>query len=211
MSRATAKPVKSSGTRGSASTMRPKATTVRGTVTEKRGSATKVTLTPLKPTTLGHSDLTKAVRSYDRKKPAADEKLLSAVDAKIDAQAQLRALVANIDTIEDAFRQTGRTTQMLETAARLARSGTPVLIIMKDEARVDQVLNTAKFYANTMVNVRSHNPKLPLFDWSTLEPIVPEYQGWKVFIDHDVAYAYNRQILNLLLWNQPLTGDVNAN
>lgn len=169
-------------------------------------STTKPKVT--KAATMGHSDLTKAVRgnlasiANKVQLPARvrDKIVSQMLDEPVDPRLELRDRIFGIDTIEDAFRQTGRTTQMLESAASLARSGTPVLIIMKDEARVDQVLNTAKFYANTQVNVRSHNPKLPLFDWSTLEPIVPEYQGWKVFVDHDVAYAYNRQILNLLGW-----------
>ena len=50
------------------------------------------------------------------------------------------------------------------------------------------------------MNVRSHNPKLPLFDWTILEPTAPEYKGWKVFVDHDVAFVYHRHILDLLGW-----------
>lgn len=115
---------------------------------------------------------------------------------------RIREAVDGIDSIEDAFRQTGRTTRMLEAAAFHAKAFGPALIIMKDEARVDHVLNCTMFYPSTQVQVRSHNPKLPLFDWNTVEPLPdnPQYAGWRVFVDHDVVLSYHRHLFGLLGW-----------
>lgn len=163
--------------------------------TPKKGAAA---LAP--KATAGKAAVVKAATRPQPPVRSAPEKTI-AVPAVTQGQ-RIRENVSGVDSIEDAFHQTGRTIRMLEAAAYHAKAHGPVLVIMKDESRVDFVHNCTMFYPDTQVHIKSHNPKLPLFDWNTMEPLAdnPQYTGWKVFVDHDVVFSYHRHLFELLGW-----------
>lgn len=153
---------------------------------------------------------TKVTEGVKPKVVTADKLVGASIDAyfveREEVHKKVREVVENVGTLEDAFRQTGRTTRMVEAAARRALDRVHVYIVMKDEASAQKLSQQARFYADTAVSIVSHNPKQPLFDWaklafeSTGTLGINGAEGAVVFVDHAVVYAYNRNILSMLGW-----------
>lgn len=99
-------------------------------------------------------------------------------------------------TTEEIFRQSGRTTRMVNDAIATAKKGSKVVIVMKDLQQVAKVEEIVKGVPNVEVthyNTISKNFPVP-FDWNTLKGI-GKYEKHKVFIDHEVIYFNNRLLM----------------
>lgn len=92
---------------------------------------------------------------------------------------------------EELFRQSGRTTRMVQEALRVADTGKNVVIVMKDESMVAHVRN--KFVIRANASVISYNHSKGTIDWSKLQA-TGEHAKSVTFIDHDVIYFNHREL-----------------
>lgn len=100
---------------------------------------------------------------------------------------------------EELFRQTGRTTRMVEAAVYRAREGRLVTIVMKDTAAVQWVLKYIEDMGKVpRIRVTHYNQNFePIFDWATLKGI-GVHSEHEMFIDHDVIYFNNRALFEAM-------------
>jgi hypothetical protein len=95
---------------------------------------------------------------------------------------------------ETYFRQTGRTTRMLEDAVRTATTGRLVLVLMKDDycmnAAIEKVKAMPGKFSLTIENAT--HPKIRnKIDWDNLR-VGLDYVHHQVFFDHEVLYFNDR-------------------
>lgn len=160
--------------------------------------------------------------SVDQLKPVLGVSVNAApattIGAAEEGVTQIKKHVWGPGAIEDAFRQSGRTSSMLQEAAEKSRDGKRVLIIMKDEYSADIVRSRAIFYPNTDVVVLSHDPKSPEFAWEDVFAsgtngfISPVNKDCVIFVDHAVVYTHLKLAIEHLGWgNGDLLGDADVN
>lgn len=114
---------------------------------------------------------------------------------------ELRDRVYGVDSIEDAFRGTGRTLRMASYVAALSRGKHDrFTIVVPTEAVADYLRSRPLFYAESNVVIVVHDPKAMAFSW---EDVIENPNGTNnVWVDHAVIYQYLFNAMNKLGWDQ---------
>lgn len=106
----------------------------------------------------------------------------------------LRTNISSMET-EELFRQTGRTTRMIEDAIATAKRGRPVLILAKDEYQKSAIRQQVGGAPGVAVENVTYPVIAAYVDWDRLAITGGEYVSHQVFFDHDTIYCHFRNIL----------------